>query len=72
MCKERRPIKYYLGNPIRKIEGEYLCQKAPDKCCMRCIHTARFNSCLATDLLVCDINNIACKPNGYCVSFAKI
>ena len=72
MSKNRRPIKYYLGSPIREIEGEYQCLRAPDKCCMRCIHTPRFNSCCDSDLLVCDITDTAHKPNDYCLSFVKI
>ena len=72
MSKKTRPVKYYLGTPVREIEGEFQCLRAPDKCCMRCIHTMRFSSCRETDLLVCDINNNAHKPNDYCVSFAKL
>ena len=68
---ELLPIQYWLHEPLQKVVQGRRIVNAPEKCCMRCVHTKRLHNVNEEDFLVCEVNGVCKHPSDYCLSFVK-
>ena len=65
------PIQYWLYKPFTEVVQGRRIVNAPQKCCMRCVHTERLHCVNEEDFLVCDVNGNCKHPSDWCLSFIK-
>ena len=68
---ELLPIQYWLHKHFQNVIQGRRIVNAPERCCMRCVHTKRFHYANEEDFLVCEINGTCKHPSDYCLSFVK-